>query len=48
MEDFMEEDLSEDHDWDGTTTSGGLLTVAEYKTMEETRKGLGYLEANYW
>jgi hypothetical protein len=25
----------------------GLLTAPEYKRMEETRKGLGYLEANY-
>jgi len=26
---------------------GELLTAAEYKRLEETRKGLGYLEANY-
>jgi hypothetical protein len=29
------------------TSGGGTLTAAEYKRMEEKKKGLGYLEANY-
>jgi hypothetical protein len=44
MENSMEEDPWRDRD--GTQHQEGLLVAAEYKGMENTNRGWGYLRAN--
>jgi hypothetical protein len=47
MENAMEEDLWEDMTEMGRQQREGFLIAAEYKRMEETGRGWGYLEGNY-
>jgi len=46
MENPVEDDLWEDHDWGGKNHVG-LLIAAEYERTEEISGGQGLMEANY-